>query len=378
MRQGSGKVVFAEQLRGMAALLVVLSHIYGVYAFDQPLASALVAAPALALPPLPITPLVAQPWINLGPFGVGIFFLVSGFVIPFSLRRHGRMAFLLARALRIYPTYAAALAVGCLCVLASSRFWGLPMPFGWRIFGANAELLYLFRGAPSIDQVNWTLVIELQFYLFAALARPWILRGSFWPMAAAVTGAAALLAVQHLGWFRHPSFLEVEAMSLPFMLIGTAFHYRFMGRLSARGLWAAAAVLAGVFIALHRASSLTNANPADTASYAWALATFAAAYALRRRLPDLAALRLLARISFPLYAVHVLASFSLMTWLIAGPAGMSYAGASAISLGAMLILAWLLHQGVERWTMGRDAARTATADPSVRCAEALPMPEPGV
>ncbi len=116
-----GKVVFADQLRGLAALLVVLSHMFNVYPFAQGIVSATAAVPPVQTPLLWISLAVTQSWINFGPFGVGLFFLVSGFVIPFSLRRHGRGTFLLARALRIYPTYWAALAVGCLMVAASAR-----------------------------------------------------------------------------------------------------------------------------------------------------------------------------------------------------------------------------------------------------------------
>ena len=60
-------------------------------------------------------------------------------------------------------------------------------PFGWSAGAilANALLIYDVIGEPSIDLVNWTLSVELKFYLLAMLLLPWLRRGS----------AAALLAV---------------------------------------------------------------------------------------------------------------------------------------------------------------------------------------
>ena len=373
-----GRVVFADQLRGIAALLVVLSHMFSVYLLAQPLVSATVAAPELQLPLIPMNVAMALPWITFGPFGVGLFFLVSGFVIPFSLRRHSRGTFVLARALRIYLTYWAALAVGCLAVLASARYWGRPVPFGLRAVLANAGLVHTLRGtAASVDQVNWTLVIELHFYLFAALARPWILRCSLWPMLAAAAGGGGLFLAQRLHWIGTPSFLELEAMSLPFMLIGTAVHYHFAGGLRTGALAAVAAALLGVFLGLFLISPATGGAPIVAQSYVLALAVFLAAYAARAWLPDLAALRILARISYPWYAVHFLAGFAAMTWLIAGPPGLGYEAAGWVTLAGLLLLAWGLHLGVERWTirwgaaLGRRAAAGRAGQPGT---ETWPSP----
>ena len=43
--------------------------------------------------------------LNWGPFGVALFFVISGFVIPFSFETYGRLDFIVARFFRIYPTY---------------------------------------------------------------------------------------------------------------------------------------------------------------------------------------------------------------------------------------------------------------------------------
>lgn len=164
------------------------------------------------------------------------------------------------------------------------------------------------------------------------------------------------MAAQRAGLVGRPSFLELEAMSLPYMLIGTLFHYHFMGTLRPAALCAAVAGLAAVFVGLFEASAVTGGDTVQAASYGYALLVFGSAYAVRAWIPDWRALRLLARISYPLYAVHLLASFTLMTWLMAGPLGWPYAWAGAGAFGLVLLLAWALHQGVERWTIRWGAA----------------------
>ena len=90
--------------------------------------------------------------------------------IPFSLDRHRTGAFMLARGLRIYPTDLAALLIKVLTLHADGWFWGRPFPYNTRMVVMNALLIHgLVTSAPSIDLVNWTLCIELKFYLLLAL-----------------------------------------------------------------------------------------------------------------------------------------------------------------------------------------------------------------
>ncbi|MCQ4062259.1 acyltransferase, partial [Klebsiella pneumoniae] len=63
-------------------------------------------------PPLDVSMPVYLGWLhrlpqfNWGAFGVALFFLISGFVIPFSFVKATWLSFLVGRFFRIFPLYA--------------------------------------------------------------------------------------------------------------------------------------------------------------------------------------------------------------------------------------------------------------------------------
>lgn len=112
-----------------------------------------------------------RPVLMLGPgvFGVVLFFFVSGYVIPLSVRNNPTLPeFLLRRWFRIYPAYLLALVVSIATLSA----------FGIRPLGSyspadlvtNLLLVSEYVGRDYILGVAWTLPLEFAWYaLFAAL-----------------------------------------------------------------------------------------------------------------------------------------------------------------------------------------------------------------
>jgi peptidoglycan/LPS O-acetylase OafA/YrhL len=171
----AGRFARVDQVRGFAALIVVICHMS---------VSAYVGAPNLGERPLPWLGLL----LGFGYLGVPLFFVVSGFCIhwPQARARHdgradapGWRAFFQRRFWRLYPAYFASLFVASLG-LAAMRFmeyrakgWPLPLPdhfyeqaFGINEIGYNAVfLLPFFERARELNSVLWTLVFEVQFYL---------------------------------------------------------------------------------------------------------------------------------------------------------------------------------------------------------------------
>jgi peptidoglycan/LPS O-acetylase OafA/YrhL len=114
-----------------------------------------------------------------GYLGVDIFFVISGFVIPWSLyRAQYRLReyprFLLKRNVRLYPPYVASIAV----TILATNFVMTPVLHLPRLTVTARELLahlaYLndILHLPWVNVVYWTLAIEFEWYLLIGLMFP--------------------------------------------------------------------------------------------------------------------------------------------------------------------------------------------------------------
>lgn len=157
-----GRLEILELLRGVAALAVAWFH------FTIP---GQLVAEGSAL------------WHSgrLGWMGVEVFFVISGFVIPFAMHRGGYRLprdagrFLLKRVVRLDPPYLASIALVYLLWWASSLvpwFRGTPPHVQVPQLLAHFGYLNAFIGYPWLNPVFWTLAIEFQFYLIVAVGFP--------------------------------------------------------------------------------------------------------------------------------------------------------------------------------------------------------------
>ena len=354
------RLEFANQLRGLAVLFVVASHFLGVFWFlrDQLVPTTLAPAQEGAIPDLVMA--TRLEWFQPGPFGVGLFFLISGLVMPISLERHTAGSFLAARALRVYPTYVAGLALQLLVLSMASRIWGHVLPYDWKTILANALLIHDLIGRPSTDTVNWTLTIELRFYILVALLSPWLRLGSL----AAVVFTAGAMCVLALVLSRTvvniltPDLSQpaaIVSMQLPFlvlMLTGVVFNLHLRGRLTHAGLVGGVALLAGMTAFAWWFSILRAQFTHVLNNYCYALVLFSALYAGRRHIAANRVLGALAAISYPLYLIHVtLGYFILKVCMIL--AGMGYwpalLAALAVVGGTSALLHWTIERPSIRW-----------------------------
>ena len=349
------RLVFANQLRGIAALSVVFSHLVGVFWGMRDFVGLASASPVQAGPPPDMFALVSHPWFNFGPFGVGLFFLISGLVIPFSLERHTRGTFLLARALRIYPTYAIALLIEMAVVRAGALYWQQPFPYDLWTVVANLLLLHFLSGYPSVDLVNWTLGVELKFYLLMCAAAPLVLRGRvgvLFAMAGLLVAASLALGLPSLApvAVRYRTVflqLSIDMLFLVFMFTGVLFYCHARGLIStARFVLGVAAMLA-LFAGCWRISLIPEQFPAVAVNYLYAFGIFSLAYAARRYAQPVALLDFFAAISFPVYLVHSLIGYSILKILMI-TGGLRYALALPVTLAAVVALATALHYTIER------------------------------
>ncbi len=133
-----------DGLRGLAALAVVLHHVTGGYQSRYP------DSPQ---------PLADAAW---GAYGVQLFFLISGFVILLTAQRAQRPSdFVISRVSRLYPVYWAAVT---LSIALAAAFHIAAVPQGTIVHLLNYTMIQRWLLVPNVDDVYWTLAIEMQFY----------------------------------------------------------------------------------------------------------------------------------------------------------------------------------------------------------------------
>jgi peptidoglycan/LPS O-acetylase OafA/YrhL len=347
------RIVFANQLRGVAAFSVACSHLIGVFWLMRPVVSDATFTPVLEGPNSSLVGLVNHAGFNCGVFGVAVFFLISGLVIPISLDRHTPASFLAARVLRIYPTYVAALLVEIALLRANALYWGKPFGYSAWAIVSNCLLIHDLVGQPYIDLVNWTLCVEVRFYLVMALIAGAVRRGSVGALvgvALATLGINLAIHAGALGATPLSNACSTESLFVVFMLIGVLFNYHLRGRLGTVALIASIGVMGALFVACWHASILGPQFSVLARNYAYALALFATLYALRRRVPDSRLLDAMAAISFPFYLVHSLIGYSALKWFML-VLGWGYPEALAGALVVAVLVATALHKTVEAPTI---------------------------
>ncbi|MEV0642974.1 acyltransferase family protein, partial [Streptomyces sp. NPDC050619] len=144
---GPSRLGWLDALRGIAALVVVFDH--SSYSFMAEFRREL------------------MPEFNTSRYGILVFFLVSGYIIPASLERRGCVrTFWIGRVFRIYPLWAAVvtglLAAGALGVAEIRDFGGQSVA---SVAAAHLTLLQELLGTPNLLLVLWTLSYEMAFYL---------------------------------------------------------------------------------------------------------------------------------------------------------------------------------------------------------------------
>ncbi|MFI6793509.1 acyltransferase family protein [Nonomuraea sp. NPDC050383] len=141
------RLAWLDALRGLAAIVVVFEH---------------------ALEPLwpeARTPIKAV--FDPGWYGVLVFFLVSGYIVPASLERRGSVrAFWISRFFRLWPLFA--VCVAGMMLLAAAGWDSLHTWWGSRPVAlalAHAGMLQNLMYVPNLANVLWTLSYEMAFYL---------------------------------------------------------------------------------------------------------------------------------------------------------------------------------------------------------------------
>jgi peptidoglycan/LPS O-acetylase OafA/YrhL len=139
-------------LRFIAATAVVLYH----YAW-RPVANGAPAGTGFA---------TLQGISPYGYLGVPLFFLISGFVIAWSAQGRTVGQFAVSRFKRLYPMFWIGLTLTLAVLAVTGRRPQFLHPY---VIAANFTMIPARLQAPAVDEVYWTLVIELKFYVWIAI-----------------------------------------------------------------------------------------------------------------------------------------------------------------------------------------------------------------
>ncbi|MFD3511114.1 acyltransferase family protein [Nocardia sp. NPDC058666] len=355
VRSRGGRYEYLDALRGLAALAVVLQHCSEL------------AWPAYAR--------FSGTHFGAGMFGVFVFFVVSGFIIPASLERGRSLgAFWVGRFFRLFPLFWGCL-IAAMILHSVGRFSlqaGLLADPGWH-FATNATMVQFFLGAPNTQVIGvaWTLSYELVFYLFvsllflgglnrrsvplAVLAIGSIVAALFLPaamvngpdaslasrlMVVAATLAVAVFFARRAASSRsaaaaillasiavplvlnQPGPSSYSAMIFATMFVGTVLYRMTAGEISTTLGWGVFGFAAFVIVGFKFVVEQPHWDPAIGAWIPWwkeavtmacAYLLFAAALLLRRySFPR--PLLFLGRISFSLYLIHALVLGAIKPW----------------------------------------------------------------
>ena len=383
-----GRLRWLDALRGIAVLAVVYEH-FGSYL-------------------IPDLKAASTQWVHAGTFGVMLFFLVSGYIVPASIERRGRVRdFWIGRVFRLYPAFLVAIALAVL-IAAAGPGW-VPESFTERpatSMLAHLTMLHEVIGAENVQHQFWTLAYEMVFYLLvtvvfiagvhrfsagiaALLAAAALALGGLMPARvlaadplavrnltvlttlvllagivavsgrrrAVALGGAVLLGVFVLtllgvnqragGW----EGLIIRAV----MFTGTALYRADQGQIPARHAAAAVAVVVAAAIgAVYRHGDMWHMVGRFPQERAWlggmllALAFFGAGLLLRHRaVPGW--LAWLGAVSYSVYLLHFVVIYLTKPWLVPAQDGVWWVR-SLLALGYLAVLlgaSWVCYRLVE-------------------------------
>lgn len=302
-------------LRGIAVIMVCLCHFGG--ALQQPNIQDVYGF-----------------FHEYGKYGVQMFFVISGFVIPLSLYKgkyrltdYGR--FLYKRLLRLQLPYLAGLAITLLVMYVSYRY-------KHQLFPENLISIILscfYAHAPANNPVFWTLTVEVQYYFFIGL---------LFPLLARIKDVAVIFLLL-LSVLSQIENLQVVALVqyLPFFFVGTIVYllYTSQGNLIINIL-----MLASLFVIVYWASNI----PAFTIS----LFTAGVILFYKSSLPKF--LHLPGKVSYSVYLIHFPLGIKLLNLCKTKVNQEHYWLLLIITLVLSFVIGWVLYKFLEepceRWS----------------------------
>jgi len=170
--------------------------------------------------------------LNLGQAGVVCFFLISGFVIPYSLQSHGSLLkYVIARFFRIFPLYWFVLIAAAVALRFKMPVLGPDAPYSlsWRSLLVHLFMIQSLFKIPNLVGISWTLVVEIIFYFVTAFLFLMKLQSL---LRFIVAGCGLVLAGSLYGWWFHKAFPIYPAALILTAFAGQAVEYHWSKKIT--------------------------------------------------------------------------------------------------------------------------------------------------
>lgn len=311
------RFIFVDALRGIAAFMVLLDHLF--FNHNTPI-----------LHRLPLGSYFPS-LIMHGTLGVQIFFVLSGFVIAHSLRNvtlNSREVFnfILRRQIRLDPPYWTILLVSLILQRMKSLVSSASNPAMPSLLNIALNATYLndFFNVEKLIDVAWTLCIEVQFYLAFIILLMGVQhqvrksdRELFTRKAGLTIWLSGLFSLAYTGWkfggdSQGPFFLAYWF----YFVSGVLSYWAFQQKISAFYLWSFALALSIFTLFFFKVELVENLNVTTMTRIVSARPLMGLAVMLTLYLVGNAghlshwlgskSLQFLGKISYSLYLVHVI------------------------------------------------------------------------
>lgn len=321
------RLIFCDYLRGIAAVSVFMAHFFYSFFVEGGKQSAfeIVNLNYIEYP----FPLISQKFLFdpyfpgfCGVFGVSVFFLISGFVIAYSLERKTFKNFWISRFFRLYPTYFFVMSLNFIIVLVNGIISQKNFPYSF-----HDLLVNYFMGVPNLlsdtkilDFVGWTLIIELFFYLLISLAS---IKYKVTLKTIIIIDIACFFIIKLFQAMQfnciNLGFITRCFSLVPFMLIGSILFLHYSKKITSKTFLSALLGQYLFFLTIYYNNAvLINWVSKDLMFYFFTLTIFCflSFYKFNDDLSLVPILKWLGDISYPLYLVHFYLGFSALWFFL--------------------------------------------------------------
>lgn len=364
----NNRLIFCDYLRGIAALCVLVGHfLYSFFIPDCMSHNAGVINMTVSNVDVP----QMTHWILfnkyfpgfLGVFGVCVFFLISGFVISYSLDKKTFKEFWISRLFRLFPTYFVVMSMNLLIIALASFIYSNPFEYKTIDIVVNyfMGLPNLLLKYPVLDFVGWTLIIEMLFYVLISIAN---LKSKISLKSIFGIDLFCLTVIYLLRHFNvdfvNTSFAVRMFAMIPFMLLGVLVYMHYSKKINGRTFfWSLMMQFIFFLMLYYRHLGFIGWVEQDTFIYFFGLCLlmFLMFYKFNNELANIKILKFFGDVSYPLYLVHFYIGFFVIHYLI--QLKVSYFLSGLIGLGGGLVIAHLVHIFVENPsnTLGKKIAK---------------------